>query len=186
MSYFDTPDAASDYLNREIDGKTVGFGDSRTLYDMGLYDALSSHNQVADPMHPEEGEEFNETAVKTLLTDIFLTSVNGATRNGEMVNLDGTGNRVAGSLFGHEKTYFVFGINKITDSIEDAVRRARQYAAPINSKRCAEKVPCLYDGKCHDCGSPNRICNNLMIYLHAPSYTPMTVEVVIIGKEMGL
>lgn len=186
VSYFDTAKEAAEYLNQSIDEKTVGFGDSKTLFDMKLFDLLSSHNEVIDPMHPVEGKDFNQTAKETLTTDVFLTSVNGAVTTGEMVNIDGTGNRVAGSLFGHEYAYFVFSVNKITDSIENAVKRARQIAAPQNSQRCAEKVPCLFDGKCHDCNSPNRICNDLMIYLHAPSYTPMSVEVVIIGEEMGV
>ena len=123
-SYFDTAKEAAVYLNQNIDGKTVGFGDSKTLFDMGLFDLLSTHNEVIDPMHPEEGKDFNETAKGTLVTDIFLTSVNGAVITGEMVNIDGTGNRVAGSLFGHEHAYFVFSINKITDSIEKCGKKS--------------------------------------------------------------
>lgn len=186
VSYFDTAAQAAAYLDGEIDEKTVGFGDSKTLFDMNLFAMLSAHNTVTDPMHPADGMDFNETAKETLTTDIFLTSVNAATENGEMINIDGTGNRVAGSLFGHDRAYFVFSTHKITASIEEGVRRARQFAAPQNSKRCAERVPCLIDGKCHDCNSPNRICNDLMIYLHAPSYTPMQVEVVLIGEDMGV
>ena len=102
VSYFDTAKEAAEYLNQSIDEKTVGFGDSKTLFDMKLFDLLSSHNEVIDPMHPVEGKDFNQTAKETLTTDVFLTSVNGAVTTGEMVNIDGTGNRVAGSLFGHE------------------------------------------------------------------------------------
>ena len=102
VSVFDTGAQAAAYLNEAIDGLTVGFGDSETMLSMGLYEKLAAHNEVFDPMHRPEGESFRETARKTLLTDVFLTSLNAMAETGELVNIDGTGNRVAGSLFGHE------------------------------------------------------------------------------------
>ncbi len=111
------------------------------------------------------GAEFNEVAKKTLLTDVFLTSVNGVAETGELVNIDGTGNRVAGSLFGHKKIYFVFGINKIELTLEKTIWRARNIAAPQNAKRFGYKTPCAVKGdRCYDCSSPDRICNTLNIH----------------------
>ena len=183
--YFDTAEEASCYLDSMIDGKTVGFGDSQTLYGMGLYDRLSKHNTVQSPMHLTEGEDFDEAALKCVQTQIYLLSVNGATENGEMVNIDGYGNRVSCSLFGHEKVYFVFGTNKIAPTLEDAIWRARNIAAPQNAKRLNKKTPCAIKGdRSYNCNSPDRICNAMMLYLHKMSRCE--VEVIVIGEKMGL
>ena len=112
VSCFKAAKEAAAYLDAAIDGQTVGFGDSMTLLTLGIYDLLKSHNDVRDPEHPREGEDFYSTARQCLLTDVFLTSVNGLAATGEMVNIDGTGNRVAGSLYGHKKVYFVIGSKK--------------------------------------------------------------------------
>ena len=158
VSYFDTADEAAAYLDGKIDNKTVGFGDSETLQVLKLYELLSLHNQVTDPMHCQEGSDFWKTARLCLGTDIFLTSVNAIAETGEMVNIDGTGNRVAGSLFGHEKVYFVAGINKIEPTLEKAIRRARNIAAPMNARRHGYNTPCAVNGdRCYDCSSPDRI-----------------------------
>ena len=132
VKLFDTAKEAADYLDSQIDGKVVGFGDSRTMIDMELYKRLSAHNEVHDPYQSKDNDEFLEIAKKTLTTEIYLTSVNAMAETGEMVNIDGTGNRVAGSLFGHEKVYFVVSTNKIEPDLESAIDRARNVAAPKN------------------------------------------------------
>ena len=182
--YFAHGDEAAAYLNRVIDGKTVGFGDSHTLYDMGLFELLQTHNDVRSPMHLRSGEIFDEAAKRCIETQIYLLSVNGASEQGEMVNIDGHGNRVSCSLYGHEKVYFVFGINKIAPTLEDAIWRARNIAAPINARRLGYKTPCAVKGdRCYDCNSPDRICNAMVLHLHKLSRCD--VEVVVIGQEMG-
>jgi hypothetical protein len=104
-------------------------------------------------------------AQKCLTTQAYLTSVNAASETGELVNIDGTGNRIAASLFGHEKVCFVFGVNKIEPTLEKAIWRARNIAAPKNAKRFGLKTPCAVKGDCcYDCSSPDRICNVLSIY----------------------
>ena len=143
VAVFDTGAEAAAYLNEAIDGRTVGFGDSETMLSMGLYEKLAAHNEVHDPMHRPEGESFRETARKTLLTDVFLTSLNAMSETGELVNIDGTGNRVAGSLFGHEKVYFVVSLSKLCPTLDDAIFRARNVAAPLNA---AQKIPKLLTG----------------------------------------
>ena len=99
VKVFDRAVQAADYLDSVIDGKVVGFGDSRTMIDMNLYERLSAHNTVYDPNQSVDNDGFLEIAAKTLTTEVFLTSVNGMAETGEMINIDGTGNRVAGSLF---------------------------------------------------------------------------------------
>ena len=185
VSLFDTGAQAAAYLDGAIDGKTVGFGDSETMLSMGLYDRLAAHNQVFDPMHRPEGETFRETARKTLLTDVFLTSLNAMSETGELVNIDGTGNRVAGSLFGHEKVYFVVSLNKLCPTLEDAVFRARNVAAPQNAARHGFSNPCAIRGdRCYDCSAKDRICNALVV--HYRKMRGIRMEVVLIREPMGL
>lgn len=193
VSLFETKEEAARYLNEKIDGVTVGMGDSLTLAAMGLYDLLSSHNTVYDVHHidrekigfAEGNKEFLALARKCLGTDVFLLSVNGATETGLMVNIDGTGNRVAGSLFGHKKVYFVIGKNKIRPTLEEAIWRARNIAAPKNVERHHYKCGCSLHGgdKCYDCGAPDRICNALVVYYKKMRNTEM--EVILINEDLG-
>ena len=182
--YFACADEAAIYLNQVIDQKTVGFGDSHTLYDMGLYELLQTHNDVRSPMHLRDGELFDEAAKRCIQTQVYLLSVNGASEQGELVNIDGHGNRVSCSLYGHEKVYFVFGVNKIAPTLEEAIWRARNIAAPINAKRLGYKTPCAVKGdRCYDCNSEDRICNAMVLHLHKLSRCK--VEVIVIGQDMG-
>ncbi len=185
VRWFDTAAEAADALDGAIDGKTVGFGDSMTLKALGLFQRLGAHNTVVDPKHPPQGLDFWQTARRTLLTDVFLTSVNAIAETGEMVNIDGTGNRVAGSLFGHDKVYFVAGANKIVSTLEEARFRARNLAAPANIVRHGYRTPCaLRPEQCWDCASPDRICCGEMIYHWKMRHIDM--EVVLIGETLGL
>ena len=183
VSHFDTGASAALHLNGEIDGVTVGFGDSATLLSLGLYDSLAAHNTVFDPAHPGSGGFIGE-AEKALTADVFITSVNAAAETGELVNIDGTGNRLAGSLFGHKKVYFVMGVNKLASTLDDAMRRARNTAAPENAKRLGIKTPCARDGEmCFDCSSPDRICNAMLIYMRKMDDTE--AEIVLIDEALG-
>lgn len=184
VSCFKTGAEAAAYLDGQIDGRLVGFGDSETLISMRLYDLLVKHNEVYDPQHPREGMDFFSTAKKCLTTDIFFTSVNGMAETGEMVNIDGTGNRIAGSLFGHEKVYFVVASNKIVPTLEEAAWRARNVAAPMNAARHHYKTPCAVKmDHCYDCKSPRRICSAQTIYWRKMNFIKM--EVVLIEEPMG-
>lgn len=186
VKLFDTAKEAADYLDSQIDGKVVGFGDSRTMIDMELYKRLSAHNEVHDPYQGKDNDEFLEIAKKTLTTEVFLTSVNAMAETGEMVNIDGTGNRVAGSLFGHEKVYFIVSTNKIEPDLQSAIDRARNVAAPKNSMKYDLPTPCVASGgeKCFDCKSTERICNALVLYLRKMNDIE-DVEIVLINEEMG-
>ena len=181
---FKTGGEAAAYLDEKVDGRRVGFGDSETLIAMGLYARLVRHNDVYDPKHPRDGMDFFSTAKKCLLTDIFFTSVNGIAETGEMINIDGTGNRIAGSLFGHEKVYFVVGSNKIAPTLDAAIWRARNEAAPLNAVRHHYKTPCaVRQDHCYDCRSPQRICNAQTVYWRKMNH--MAMEVVLIEEPLG-
>jgi hypothetical protein len=184
VSYFQNAGDASAYLNQRIDNESVGFGDSATLLSMALFESLSCHNEVFDPHHCPAGMNFIETAQKSLTTKIYLTSINAMSEGGEIINIDGTGNRIAGSLFGHEKVYFVAGINKIAPTVEDAIWRARNVAAPKNALRLKLKTPCAKKGdRCYDCSSPDRICNSMVV--HYKKMNDIDMEIVLINEQLG-
>ena len=115
---------------------------------------------------------------------VYLTSVNGAAETGELINIDGTGNRVASGLFGHEKVYFIVGRNKVAPDYDAALWRARNIAAPKNAQRLGRNTPCAAKGdRCYDCKSPERICRALVVYWEKPG--SMDMEVVLVDEDLG-
>lgn len=178
---FATAQEAADYLNGAIDGVSVAFGGSVTLDQMGLFERLSSHNHAL--WHWREGTA-EDPRKEGLTADVYVTSVNGMDEDGDLINIDGAGNRVAGSLFGHKKVYFVVGRNKLAPTYEEALWRARNIAAPKNAQRLQRKTPCAVKGdKCYDCKSPERICRALVV-LWEPMMG-MEAEVVLVDEDLG-
>ena len=188
VHYFETAAEAVAYLKNRIQNKCVAIGDSRTLLEIGVHDALSEVNEdITDIQRPLPGESFRDTALRTMGRDVFLTSVNALSQTGEMVNIDGTGNRVAASLFGSQEVFFVLGINKITPDLASAIYRARNVAAPLNSKLNKKSTlnPCAtLEQQCYDCGSSDRICNALTIY-YKKMRNMQTMEVITINESLG-
>lgn len=183
VSYFESASDACDYLDEQIDGKSVGMGGSQTLDQMGLLDRLKTHNNV---LFRFSGVRPPEEVMKEALTaDIFLTSANGIAETGEIVNIDGNCNRIAGELYGHEKVYIIVGVNKFAPDFEGALWRARNIAAPKNAIRFGFNTPCAVNGggKCFDCSHPQRICKGLAVLWQKPRYCPY--EVVIVNEELG-
>ncbi len=184
--YFATGKEAADYVCSQVKGCTVGFGGSATIEELDLVDRLAENNTCFSPEMKYRPKEltFDAAALDTLRTDVFLLSVNGAAEDGTLVNIDGTGNRVGSSLFGHKKVFFLFSENKVMPTIEQAVERARNVASPKNAAFLECKTPCAVKGdKCYDCSSPERICNAMVIYMHAMEGTEM--EAVLIGAPLG-
>ena len=182
VSVFETGAEAAAYLNAAIDGKSVGCGGSMTLKDLGLYDSLGQHNTLyyhglsADP----------RTAMRSAMTaDVYLLSANAIAENtGEILSIDGTGNRAASSLFGHEKVYFVAGRNKVSPDFDSALWRLRNVVAPKNAQRLHRKTPCAAKAdKCYNCSSPERICNALVV--HYKKMNSMDMEVVLVNEDLG-
>lgn len=179
VQLFQTKEEAAEYLNSAIDGRTVGFGGSVTLRDMGLYDSLSAHNSVywhwqGTPISTGDAEK----------AQVYLSSVNGLSEDGDLINIDGNGNRVASMLYGHEKLYLVVGRNKLGDTYDEALWHARNIAAPKNAQRLQTKTPCAVKGdRCYDCKSPSRICRGLAV-LWRPM-NGMETEVVLIDEDLG-
>ena len=181
VKQFATGAEAAAYLNAAVDGVTVGIGGSSTIKDLGLYESLSAHNTVI--WHwMQEPIPARKAAMET---DVYLTSVNALARTGELVNIDGAGNRVSSTLFGHKKVYFLIGRNKLADNYEQAVWRARNIAAPQRAKQLNAKTPCAEKAdRCYDCKSPGRICRG-MVTLWGPVVT-METEIILIDEDWGL
>ena len=178
---FATAAEAADYLDGVIDGKTVGYGGSATLDALGIYDRLESHNTVI--WHwKQPADEARKAAMQT---QVYLTSANALAETGEIVNIDGTGNRVSATLFGHEKVIFVIGRNKLAATYEMAVDRARNVAAPQRARQLGKKTPCAVKlDRCYDCKSPERICRG-MVTLWGPMLG-MEGEVLLVDEDLGL
>ena len=177
VSCFGTAAQAADYLDAALDGKTIGIGGSVTIRDMGLAERLSTHARVY--WHWNEA-----TLEQAASAQVYLTSVNGLAETGELINIDGTGNRVASGLYGHEKVYFVVGRNKVAPDYDAALWRARNIAAPKNAQRLQVDTPCAAKGdRCYDCKSPGRICRALVVYWEKPK--SMDMEVVLIDEDLG-
>lgn len=188
VHYFETGTEAVTYLKNRIQNKCVAIGDSHTLLELNVHNALSEVNEdITDIQRPLPNESFRDTTLRTMGRDVFLTSVNALAQTGEMVNIDGTGNRVAASLFGSQEVFFVLGINKVTPDLASAIYRARNVAAPRNSKKNKKSSlnPCAkLEEKYYDCGSPDRICNALTIY-YKKMRNMQTMEVIIINEVLG-
>lgn len=184
VKIFETAAEAADYLDREIDNTTVGQGGSLTVSRMGIMDRLAKHNQVWSHWNVPEGMSKDDVLQKAMVTDAYLCSVNGLAETGEIINIDGTGNRVAACLFGHKRLYYVVGKNKIAPTYDEALWRARNIAAPLNAKRLGRKTPCAVDGKCHNCSSPERICRGLTVTWKA--MMGLHTEVLLVNEDLGL
>ena len=175
---FATKEEAAHYLDSQIDGVSVAFGGSMTVQEMGLYPRLAAHNNAL--WHWDRAG-----LMEALSTDVYITSVNGLAETGELINIDGTGNRVASTLYGHKKVYFVVGRNKVAPDYDAALWRARNIASPKNAQRIGVDTPCAVKGdKCYDCKSPQRICRGLVVLWEKPKAI-QTMEVILIDEELG-
>ena len=175
---FATKEEAADYLDSQIDGVSVAFGGSMTVQEMGLYPQLAAHNNAL--WHWDRAG-----LMEALATDVYITSVNGLAETGELINIDGTGNRVASTLYGHKKVYFVVGRNKVAPDYDAALWRARNIASPKNAQRIGVDTPCAVKGdKCYNCKSPQRICRGLVVLWEKPKGTEV-MEVILVDEDLG-
>jgi hypothetical protein len=163
----------------------VGVGDSMTLFETGVIDFLRKENITFLDKYREgiTSEEKRELYIKNFSADIFMCSTNALTESGELYNIDGNGSRVAPMLYGPRQVILVAGINKIVRDIEEAEKRVRQYAAPIDAKRLKKSTPCTVLGYCADCKSPDRICNDFVVI--KGQFVKGRIKVIIVKKQLG-
>ena len=179
--WFESGSEAADYLAKEYAGRSIAFGGSKTLETLGLYERLNETGKVV--WHWKQDRDKALAAAQK--AEVYLTSANAVAETGEIVNIDGTGNRVASTLFGKKEVCFVVGKNKLTPNYNEAVWRARNVAAPLNARRLGSNTPCVKgELRCYDCKSPERICRAL-VTLWGKTLDCERVEVVLIGENLG-
>ena len=166
------------------DGSSVTWGGTMTVRNLGIPDVLRKRGtlQVLDRDLVETAEEKLEMYLRAFSADVYLSSANAISEDGVIVNIDGNGNRVAAITWGPKKVIFVIGMNKVAQTVEAALARARSTASPINAARFDIKTPCQTDGTCHNCNSPESICN----YVHFLRNSPRGRHtVVLVGENLG-
>ena len=166
-------------------GATVGVGDSVTLKETGVLDLLRNGNYVFLDKYREglTAEEKREIYLANFAAKIFLCSANAVTENGEIFNIDGNGSRVAPLLYGPHQVFIVIGVNKIVTDMDEAIRRARGYSAPLDARRLGKKTPCATNGVCTDCNSPDRICNSFVAIRR--QFVKDRIRIVIVNANLG-
>lgn len=162
---------------------TVGWGGATSAVQIGLIDAVKTGYQVFDRDTCSTMEDRVKMMKRCLTADVFLTGANAISMDGQMVNIDGIGNRVAAIVYGPDSVIVVAGMNKVVDTLEDAVRRARNIAAPMNQQRFTNQTPCQITGMCADCKSPECICNQILITRN--SKPAGRIKFIIVGEELG-
>ena len=167
------------------DGSTVTWGGTATVRDLGIPEALKSRGTLAvlDRDLAETPEEKEAIYLRAFTADVYLTSANAISEDGVIVNIDGNGNRVAAISWGPKKVIFVIGLNKVAQTVEAALAKARSTASPINAQRFDINTPCRIDGTCHNCNSPESICS--YVHLLRNSRNKGRHVVVLVGEDLG-
>lgn len=185
-NYFEQRQDAVNYILQLIpENTTIGVGGSRTAMDLGLIEILEKRGHELFN-HNQPGlttEQRTERRYKQLTCDIFLSGTNAITLTGELVNRDAFGNRIAAMMFGPKKVIIVAGINKIVRNVEEADKRIKMHAAPLNNKRYELANPCVQTGECLDCKGATRSCNITSILSRRPPLTD--IHIAIIGENLG-
>ena len=171
----------------ELKPQRISWGGSMTFVASGLYDTLKDTPdiEVVDTFDKSlSNSEMIERKRASLLVDLFITGTNAITEDGQLVNLDMIGNRVGALTFGPKHVIVLVGRNKIVPEIEDAMARIKDLAAPANAMRLDKKTPCTKTAYCHECNSPDRICNTWTIT--EKSFPKQRVKILLINDDMGL
>ena len=177
-------DALAKALELIPEGSVVGWGGALTCQQIGLMDVMRSGSYRAiDRDKCTTLEEREQAMKKCLLADVFVTGANALSLDGQMVNIDGMGNRVAAIVYGPGSVVVIAGINKVADTLEAAVTRARTVAAPMNKQRFPVQTPCEVTGSCADCKSDGCICNQMLITRNCKPAG--RIKFVIVGEELG-
>ncbi|MDD9304657.1 MAG: lactate utilization protein [Desulfobacter sp.] len=179
-------DLALEKIIPSLKPKSVSWGGSMSFVGTGLFHAL-----VDDPSFEVLNtfdkslavEDMLELRRRSLMVDLFITGTNAVTEAGYLVNLDMIGNRVAAMIWGPKNVLLIVGRNKICSDLEDAMFRIKNYAAPVNTMNLDKKTPCAKTGICHDCDSPDRICNYWTIT--EKCFSKGRIKIILVNEDMG-
>ena len=164
------------------EGASIGWGGAMSAQQIGLIDAVKTpkYHAIDRAAAPDREQAMKDC----LFADVFLSGANALSMDGEMVNIDGQGNRVAAIVYGPKSVIVIAGMNKVVDTLEDAITRARTVAAPINQQRFLHNNPCTATGKCADCTSKTCICNQILITRHCRPVG--RIKFILVGEELGM
>lgn len=185
FKHFATGDEAADYLAGELSGASVGIGGCGTADAIGLYDKLKA--VCPDVAWHWKEEDQLAARMRAMTTDAYVCSANAIAETGEIVNIDGMGNRIAATTFGHKRLYIVAGKNKVCPDLESAIHRARNVAAPLRARSMGMNTPCTRSEelKCYDCSAAERVCCAMTILMHKMMGMDKC-ELVLIDQDLGM
>ena len=170
----------------KLDIKSVSWGGSMSFVATGLFHELKDNSDIKVLNTFDRTlskEEMMDLRRQSLMVDLFITGTNAVTEQGQLVNLDMMGNRVAAIMWGPKNVLLVIGRNKITSDLEEAMFRIKNYAAPVNTMNLDKKTPCSKTGVCHDCDSPDRICNYWTIT--EKSFVKKRIKIILVNEDLG-
>ena len=178
---FATGAEAADFLVQTLHSTCIGIGGSVTIDEIGVYDRLSADNDVIWRWKKPTPDSRERGAA----AETFLCSANGVSETGEIVNIDGYGNRVAPTIYGPQRVFLVVGKNKIAPDLNGAIDRARNIAAPLNARRLNRHTPCAVgEPRCHDCRSPEKICGVMTVFFMPPT-SIKEFHVLLVNEDLG-
>lgn len=179
----DSKSAVQKALSLIPDGSTVTWGGSESIKECGLMEALKDAPVTLWDRKDVKPEDMKAFYLKAFSANVYLMSSNAITLDGQLVNIDGTGNRIAALTYGPDRVILIVGMNKVCPDLESAITRVHNVAAPPNCMRLNIENPCTKDGICHNCLSPTKICNMLHV-MHFNRF-PGRIQVVLVGEQLG-
>lgn len=180
----DKEEALKKALELIPEGASVSWGGAHSAEQIGLMKAVHQGNfRAIDRSLAKNQEEREQMMRDAMFCDVFLTGANGLSLDGQMVNIDGTGNRVAATIYGPKSILVIAGMNKVEDTLEDAIRRARTIAAPMNNQRFGNNNPCSATGTCANCKNETCICNQIVITRHCRPAG--RIKFILVGEALG-
>lgn len=167
------------------EGEKIGCGDSVTLEETGVFEYLRNGSYIFYDKHQQSltSEDKRKLYLNNFDADTFITGTNAVTMDGKLFNIDGNGSRVAPMIYGPKQVIVVVGMNKLVDTVEDAIQRTRQIAAPLDAKRLNKNTPCVKLGRCIDCKHEQRICNDFVLI--ARQFSKDRIKVIFINGDYG-
>lgn len=179
-------DALAKALSYIEEGSSVTLGGSMSISEIGLMDAVKNGNyEIIDRSVAKNYDEQREIFSKAVLADYYLMSSNAITLDGELINIDGTGNRVACLTYGPKNVIMIVGMNKVVNDVEDGIKRVRNFASPPNTLRLGLKTPCSMTGRCGDCYGDTCICSQIVVTRRQSAAMRGRIKIILVGESLG-
>lgn len=179
-------DALAKALSYIEEGSSVTWGGSMSISEIGLMDAVKNGNyEIIDRSVAKNYDEQREIFSKAVLADYYLMSSNAITLDGELINIDGTGNRVACLTYGPKNVIMIVGMNKVVNDVEDGIKRVCNFASPPNTLRLGLKTPCSMTGRCGDCYGDTCICSQIVVTRRQSAAMRGRIKIILVGESLG-